>query len=241
MLGIFGKSAPRKCSVPESSQKWIEQAFPSLVEFFGDEKIRNKKVLVPHHTDFPIRYDGQPATAWDTLHIVAMQMDAHPDDITLDIYADERNALSTGAPTGDKIYLGTDENTNSPATDDLIRQEDGKFHLLLEKRKLTDPERMVAYFAHQVSLIKLMDSHHQPEDLHRLADMATMMFGLGIFNANASFRFTPDGYLKQREWGYALALFAQFRGEKDPGWAKYLTPNIRSDLSKSQAYLKDQY
>lgn len=195
----------------------------------------------PGNVLFPIRYDGQTTPAWDTLHIVATQMDVHPDDIMLDIYADERNALSTGAPTGTKIYLGTEENTSSPATDDLSRQEDGKFHLLLEKRKLTDPERMVAYFAHQVSLIKLMESHQQSEDLHRLADMATMMFGLGIFNANASFRFTPDGYLKQREWGYALALCAQFRGEKEPEWAKYLTPNIRSDLSKSQAYLKEQY
>src|SRR5258708_2761404 len=116
MLGLFGKRSPQKCPIPESSQKWLEQAFPPLVQHFGEEKIRAKKVLVPHHTDFPIRYDGETSAAWETLEIIAAQTEVHPHLVTLDFYEDEKTDLSTGSPTGSKLYLGSDANTN-PVTE----------------------------------------------------------------------------------------------------------------------------
>ncbi|HVW63174.1 MAG TPA: hypothetical protein VHC48_24150 [Puia sp.] len=239
MFGLFGKSnAPHKCPIPVASQKWIDTAFPFLAKLFGEEKIKNRKVLIPHISDFPIRYDGEEKTAWDTLHIIAARMEVDPNDIVLDIYADATAAVSTGSPLGTKVSLGSYENPDN--TDAYTgRQEDGKLHILLEAQRLTDPERMVAYLAHEIARMRLMESP-QPEDDHRLADMTTMIFGLGIFNANASFYSPKRGYVLQREWGYALALFARLRGEKDPGWIKHLTPNIRSDFAKSQAYLDDR-
>lgn len=239
MFGLFGKSnAPHKCPIPEASQKWIETAFSFLVKLFGEVSVKNRKVLVPHLSDFPIRYDGGEKPAWDTLHIIAAQMEADPNDIVLDIYADETSAVSSGSPLGTKVFLGSYENPDH--TDAYTgRQEDGRFHIWLEAQRLMDPERMVAYLAHEIARMRLMESP-QPEDDHRLADMTTMIFGLGIFNANASFHSPKKGYVLQREWGYALALFARLRGEKDPDWVKYLIPNIRPDFAKSQAYLDDR-
>jgi len=235
MLSIFGKSSPRKCPIPEASQKWIETAFPFLIQFFGEEKIKHKKVLVPHYTDFPIRYNGGPQPAWDTLHIIAAQMEVDPDSIMLDIYTDVTRTLSTGSHMGGRFYLGSDDNPDTePAYQG--RQQDGKLHIGLEERKLSDPERLVAYIAHEIARMRLMESL-QPEDSHQLADLTTMLFGLGVFNSNASFYGAKNGYVLQREWGYALALFARLRNEKDPVWTKHLTPNIRSDFAKSQTYL----
>jgi len=45
--------------------------------------------------------------------------------------------------------------------------------------------------------------------------------------------------LKQREWGYALALYAYFREEGNSEWIKYLTPNIKSDFIKSMDFIND--
>jgi len=241
MLGLFGKSGPHKCPIPESSQKWIESAFPFLVKLFGEEKVRQGKVLVPHHSDFPIRYNGDPQSAWDTLHIVAARMEIDPGDVMLDLYTDGTTSVSTGSPMGTKFFLGSDENTDSTDARPSYhgRQEDGKLHISLEAQKLADPERMVAYLAREIARMRLMESPMH-EDNYKLADLTTMVFGLGVFNANASFLYAGKGLVLQREWGYALALFARLRGEKDPDWAKYLTKNIRSDFDKSQAYLKDR-
>lgn len=238
MLGIFGKSAPRKCPIPEASQKWIETAFPFLIRLFGEEKIKHKKVLVPHYTDFPIRYDGGTQPAWDTLHIIAAQMEVDPDSITLDIYTDVTRTLSTGSHMGGKFYLGSDDSADNPDNEPAYqgRQQDGKLHIVLEERKLSDPERLVAYIAHEIARMRLMESL-QPEDNHQLADLTTMLFGLGVFNANASFYIARKEYVLQREWGYALALFARLRNEKDPAWTNHLTPNIRSEFAKSQKFL----
>lgn len=241
MLSLFGKSSPRKCPIPKASQKWIETAFPFLVSLYGEEKIKHKKVLIPHYTDFPIRYDGGSKSAWDTLEIIAIQMEVDPDSIMLDIYADGTTSVSTGSPTGDKFFLGSyeDAGDTDPNPPYRGRQKDGKLHIMLEEQKLSFPERLVAYIAHEIARMRLMESPH-PGDDHQLADLTTMMLGLGVFNSNASFYTIRKGYVLQREWGYALALFAQLRREKDPAWAKHLTPNIRSDFSKSQAYLKEK-
>lgn len=45
------------------------------------------------------------------------------------------------------------------------------------------------------------------------------------------------GYLKQQEWGYALALYAYYREEKVFDWTAYLSPNIRSYFKKSMEYI----
>jgi len=244
MFGLFGKRSPPQCPVPETSRQWLDRSFPFLIQRFGEEDIKHKKILVPHYTDFPIRYDGNESTAWDTLHILTGQMGVSSKDITLDIYEGER----TGIGGNQTIYLGNYKNVNPTEMDISQKQEDGKYHIGIEKKFLTDPEGLVAWLAHDLARIRLTE-HPQPEESKMLADLATVVFGIGVFNANASYRekqtldswgYQRVGYLKQREWGYALALFAQLREEKDPAWAKHLTPNIRSDFSKSQAYLEDK-
>jgi len=134
-------------------------------------------------------------------------MEVMPGTVVLDIYTDETRAISTGSPTGAQIFLGSDGDTDNGDAGSAYRgrQEDGKLHIWLEKRRLTDPERRVPYLAHEIARMLLMESP-QPQDDPRLAEMTTMMFGLGVFNANASFYSARNGYILQREWGYALAL-----------------------------------
>ena len=241
--------APRPCPVPEASQIWLENAFSLLIDLFGEAPIRSRKILVPHHTDFPIRYNGDAGAAADTLRIVAPQMEVDPNEILLNFYEDGKSSVSTGSPFNSYIPMTGYKNLSASAGLYWGRQEDGKYHIWLEKRNLIDPEGLVATLAHEIAHIKLLGEGKIDENDEPLTDLTTIIFGFGIFNANACFReyktfnswgYSQGGYLKQREWGYALALFAQLREEKDPDWTKYLTKNIQSDFSKSQAYLEDQ-
>jgi len=79
-----------------------------------------------------------------------------------------------------------------------------------------------------------------------LTDLTTIVFGLGIFNANAAFQTTAgfdswgwskSGYLSQMEWGYALALFAYIREEEEPAWIEFLTRNVKSDFRQSLKFI----
>jgi len=236
MLGLFTKRSPRQCPITAFSHTWLEKNFPFLVQRFGEEEIKHKKILVPNFTDFPVRYDGSDTSAWDTLQILAARMGVPSDSIALDIYKGERT----------RVVCGHADST--PSEKDIPKKElDGKYHIGMEKKMLADPQGLVAWLAHDLARIRLIE-HPSPQEGKRLADLCTVVLGLGIFNANVSFRETQTatawgyeriGYLKQCEWGYALALFARLRGEKDPAWAKHLTQNIRSDFSKSQAYLEE--
>jgi len=249
MFGLFSKRDPNECPIPLSSRDKLEKSFAWLLDSFENSAIKRKTILTPHHHDFPIRYDGTEEPAHATLAIVAGQMEVDPAAIQLDFYNDGNKSLSAGSPWGGKIHLGTYQNIHQTAGLYWGKEEDGKYHIWLEKRKLTQPEALVATLAHEIAHIKLLGEERIAENDEFLTDLTTIIFGLGIFNANAAFRFysgfdgwaySKQGYLTQREWGYGLALFARLRGEQAPAWASFLTTNIRSDLSKSLSWLAAQ-
>ncbi|GAO42741.1 hypothetical protein FPE01S_01_17590 [Flavihumibacter petaseus NBRC 106054] len=218
------------CPVDEDVRIWIERYFQVLLEIFGKENTLGRKVLVPRRSDFPIRYDGSERAAHETLSIVATQMEVPVEQITLDFFEDHLGAITEGSPGG--LYWG--------------KGEEGKFEISLVRRKLDDPEGMVAMLAHEIAHIKLLGENRIEENDELLTDLATIFFGLGVFSANAAFKAYYDykyygwsqaGYLTQMEWGYALALFAYIRGESQPFWANHLCDNVKADFIQGQNFI----
>jgi hypothetical protein len=248
MFGFSKKDKQPSCPIPEERRKWLEHAFDWLVAAFGEGLIRGRRVLVPHHSDFPIRYDGTHASALDTVAIIARQMEIDPGEIELFFYEDGIREIAAG-DLGNRIYTageGRDGSLQSTSGRYMGRQDDGKFHIALQEKRLREPEYMVATLAHELSHIKLLGEERLQENDEQLTDINTVIFGLGIFNANAAFSTFQDfrssgwrklGYLTQMDWGYVLALFARLRGENDPEWAKHLCKNVKSDFTKSCRYL----
>jgi hypothetical protein len=261
MLSIFKKTPP-KSPLKDHRRQWVEETFQQLTKTFHPQAIIGRKVLVPHYSDFPIRYNGDPQTAIDTLDIVASQMAIDPGEIELIIYDDTRNQLSTGSPTGGKLILGSESggstDSEPPAEEPWPeRNEAGKVPLSLKQSRLKSPELMVANIARELAKIKLLEVEEarlttlpgtpvvsgSPERDEALADCTTLIFGLGVFNANAAFmsqnlRLTGKGArMTQMEWGYGLALLAHLRNEKTPAWTEHLVKNIKSDFLKSEQYI----
>lgn len=234
------------CPVSEHTRLWLESAF--LLDFFGKENMEQRTVLIPSPSAFPILYDGTEQSARDTLKIVATQMEVASDSVQLFFYDDRVREVSTGSPFGGKIYLQLHQGDQIAAGVYWGRAEDGKFEVWLNRKNLSDPERLVATLAHEIAHIKLLGENRIRENDEPLTDLTTVIFGLGVFNANVAFQTTKtfesygwesSGYLTQMEWGYALALFAHLRGERSPEWIHLLTPNVKSDFLLGQKFILD--
>lgn len=248
LFELFNKKYPNRCPISYDNRIWLEKSFSLLLDIFDKEKIKQTKILIPLYSNFPIKYNGDTQTAFDTLKIVAKQMEVEFDEIQLNLYDESVNEISTGSPWGGHIFLNFDNNDKGSAGLYWGKQADNKYYIGLERRKLTQPENMVATLAHELAHIKLLGENKIEANDEKLTDLTTVIFGIGIFNANASFQtfrsidssgWRKMGYLTQMEWGYALSLLAHIRGEKTPNWIEYLTLNVKGDFTQGQRFIEN--
>ncbi|HLZ89702.1 MAG TPA: hypothetical protein VKQ52_20755 [Puia sp.] len=243
MFGLFKKDAAPESPLKDHRRQWVEEAFQQLTRTFHRQSILVRKVLTPHYSDFPIRYNGDPQTARDTLDIVVAQMEIDPTEIELSFYDDTINQVSTGSPSGGKLTMSPADGEQPSDEPIYTKKEEGKYPVTVRTSRLQSPEAMVATLARELAYIKLLGESHITEPDAALIDLTTVIFGLGIFNANAAFtsqnlRITgKNARLTQMEWGYGLALFAHLRKEKKPAWIDHLVRNIKSDFLKSEQYI----
>lgn len=236
------------CPVTEQNRLWLEEGFLLLSDLFDPEHIQHRGILIPHYDSFPVKYDGTEQSAHETTKIVSMQMEVAFERIELDFYDDGVTAISTGTPAGDEIFLKTVAGSKQSAGLYEGVTESGQYKIWLNRKQLSHPESMVATLAHEIAHIKLLGENRIDQNNEFLTDLTTIIFGLGIFNANAAFQtykgfryygWQRQGYLTQMQWGYALALFAYIRGERSPAWIKHLTPNVKGDFLRGQSFIEE--
>ncbi|MCG7856948.1 hypothetical protein MD537_08220 [Flavihumibacter sediminis] len=246
MFGLFSNKNNNVCPLDEEMRLWMENAFLWLATQFGQDTILSKKVLAPTPQDFPIRYDGSQTSLIKTAEIVATQMDINIDEVNLQTYDENIKAFDGGM--GHRLFTEVDKTSNEKLAAGLYfdKNKNGKYGIFIEQANLSQPENLVATLAHEFSHIKILGEKRLDFNDEQLTDLTPVILGFGIFNANASFRFYQGsdgwghnsvGYLKQQEWGYALALYAYYREEQSPEWVKHLTKNIQSDFKKSEAFI----
>jgi len=246
MLGMFSKKQNNECPIDPGMRLWMENAFLWLAEQFGQDNIATRPMLLPTPDHFPIRYDGSTESLAKTSEIVALQMEIDIHEIALDVY--EQNIQEFSGDFGHRIWTEVDNDSDEKLSAGLFfdKNEQGKYEIFIEKKNLNDPENLVATLAHEFAHVKLLGEKRLDFNDELLTDLTPVVFGLGIFNANSSFKEHKSfdsyghnslGYLKQREWGYALALYAFYRQEENPDWVKFLTPNIKSDFKKSTGFI----
>jgi tetratricopeptide (TPR) repeat protein len=247
MFGFFRKNN-NECPVNEDTREWMERCILWLTNSFGKENIRARKIIVPNFDNFPIKYNGQPQTAFETMKIVARQMEINPEEIHIDIYREGQREIDTGSVMGNRMFLQNKEGEKYSGGLYFGKQDDGKYHIAMEESKLKDPLQIVATLSHELSHIKLLGEKRIKQNNEHLTDLTTVIFGLGIFNANVSFQtknsydswsWSKSGYLSQMEWAYALALFAHIREEENPDWINFLSRNIKSDFIKSANFIRN--
>ncbi len=241
MPGFFSRNKNVECPLDQQTRLWMEYAFLWLIDMFGKEIIINKEILLPDVKHFPIRYDGSAATLVQTAEIVALQMDIDINEINLQLYKDKIHTV------GSDTFTETNKSSGHHAAGLYFEKDEReKYDVFIEESSLQIPENMVALLAYGFASVILLRDKRTGSNHKFLSDLCTVLFGLGIFNANASFRWFKNfhswgyesiGYLKQPHWAYALALYAFYRGEVTPLWINYLSPNVKADFKRSEAYI----
>jgi hypothetical protein len=120
---------------------------------------------------------------------------------------------------------------------------------------LSDPLQLVATFAHELAHYRLASRRTAPpggEELEEPAtDLAAAYLGFGVFGANAAFRFQQhgdafsqgwsggrSGYLGERHWVFALAVFCAMTGADAAAARARLKPSLQGPFAKACAYLE---
>lgn len=119
---------------------------------------------------------------------------------------------------------------------------------------VSDPHALVATLAHELAhylLTSLPDLPPGGKDAEEFAtDLATVYLGFGLFGANCAFRYqqhqdfmsqgwswSRQGYLSEREWAFALAVFFRLRDEDVEAAKPWLKAHLFGELKKASASL----
>jgi hypothetical protein len=223
----------------------------------GRSRMLQAKVILPDAEHFPDPYDKTPTSAEMLFQRMCGYVQVDPARIELEIFPDETEELREVLP----YWSGSSGGCAGLYTHDTVahcnekRGDKGNQHMLVALRStlLKDAVPLVATVAHELGHVILLGGglmapatpDHEP-----LTDLLTVFLGLGIFTANSAARFRQYqderrqgwsmqrlGYLRQEVYGYALARFAAERGENKPGWARYLSTNVRAYFKRSRSWL----
>ncbi len=246
MFGI----APKAPVSPEA-QQWVEDSFAWLIGQYGREFLQSLPVIQPTEEFFPEDFHPTDASIQATLVRLCGFMHVRPERVTLEIFDDDQEDLKKALRT----TLPHREDSSSGAAG-TYRENTGaeRFLITVKRSKSADPVTLIATLAHELAHVLLLGEgrlDHDAPDMEPLTDLATVFWGLGIFNANSAARFQQHddgtkrgwsfqrlGYLSEPMFAYALAVFAWERGEKKPLWAKHLRLNVGTYFRQSLKVLE---
>ena len=132
---------------------------------------------------------------------------------------------------------------------------DGEAIITYDPATLGEPAKLVATLAHELAHYLLHTVREElpgGEEMHEFAtDLATVFLGFGLFTANQSFNFRQHGdtfsqgwqtsglgYLRERDWALALAIFSELRDEPVALLKSKLKPHLYSDVASASRYLR---
>ncbi|CAN5646025.1 hypothetical protein BH24ACI3_BH24ACI3_08280 [soil metagenome] len=236
----------RKCPVDDETREWMDHSFQWLIDELGADVLLGAEVILPTEEFFPDVYNGSEASIRKMAERICQFMDVDPEMIVLQFFEGEgRERIHPLAADGEG-------RTHALGTYHMNRR--GKYSMSLNTDQATNPEMMVATIAHELGHVILLGEGRLDEDYEAhepLTDLLTVVYGMGIFNANSSFVFeqwtnqqfqgwsaSGAGYLSEEAFGYALALYAHLRGEVKPEWAKHLKTNLRAYLNAGTKFIK---
>ena len=237
-----------KCPIDDQTRIWVDDRMEWLDNQFGLEQWWNMPLIEPTDEFFPDPFDSSEASVRRMLDRICRYMGVDPDRIILRLYADGRDRkLTSHLPLHQ-------ESQGAAGTYAEGASEDGRSIVSIARSTTGHAAPLVAVIAHELAHARhLGEKRISPDepDHEDTTDLATVFFGLGVFNANAvaqfqqwstgnmsGWRSSRIGYLDEPIFGYALALWAYVRGLDHPTWMRLLRPGPRAAMSQSSKYLQ---
>lgn len=225
------------CPIDVDTQQWIDARASWILHQFGWERIHNCPAIVPTTEFFPDPFRESEAGAQVMLEQLCTYLGLDSSSIQLGFFYE-----------GERVDGG-------PTAAGLFQQNEGpQFRVWIEYSVLSNPVGLAATMVHELCHVHLLGHGRltSDEDDHEpLTDLLAIFLGLGVILANSVLRDTTErmgpfetwrirrqGYLTMPMCGYALAMFAQIRGEQSPKWTNFLRPDVRDAFQKSQSYFQ---
>ncbi len=226
---MFGWLKPT-CPVDLKEKVWTEVNLSRLVEHWGWQRLREAAVILPTSAFFDLPDGDQPIDTQRLMTTVCQYMGANRERLQLEL------APAESLVNGRDEYIG-----DQTATVRLARfwQE--------------DLESLIGVLAHYAALDRLLREgicSRDEADLGWLADLASVFLGMGIFGANSAVKQRNGGNgvgsgwqirarqkLPARMFGYAMAILATARGERQPAWASWLGEDAADTFQRGRRYL----
>jgi len=240
----MGWFTPR-CPVGAEDKVWIEESMLWLIEEFGADTLRDCTVILPTDEFFPDPFSEEEDDVRTLVDRVCGYMGVSPGRVELNFFTDEDAALRLEMPSCESSGAGVAGH---------YQKRRGNYVISIESALARDPTTLVATIAHELGHARLLGEarlHAGHEDHEPLTDLLTVFLGMGVFTGNAVFSFRQwtgafsqgwqterRGYLTEEMCGYALGLFAWLRGERNPGWAKYLEGSAGAFFKDAHKYLE---
>ncbi len=233
-----------RCPVDRATRSWVDARMNWLASQFGLDRWWTGQAVEPTDEFFPDAYDCSEHAVEIMLLRICELMEVDADRIALRLYSEDQsvnfgNGLRT-VPQRKKGSAGMYSNDNREV-------------ISIESSELADPTIVAATLAHELSHVRLLGENRltgEEHDHEQLTDLATVFFGMGIFNANATVFYKQSvnhgfsewksgrlGYLSESTFGYALGLWTFVRGEDSPAWLRHLRPGVRKIVRQTVRYL----
>jgi hypothetical protein len=219
-----------KCPVNTWEKAWTETRMRWLADQFGIDRLLRAEVILPTEEHFPDAYNGTPADARQIMHRLCKYMKIDPQGMRLVVSADEKMPGAAG-----------------------LYEQGRRTTIRVAQSQLANPQQLIATLTHELSHELLLGGGlltRDVEDHEWVTDLLPAFLGIGIFAANSVlheeywtdgqlswWRIGKQGYLPARIFGYAFALFAFVRDEREPEWARYLRLDAAAALRDGLRYL----
>lgn len=238
-----------RCHVSPDEKAWVERRMLWLNQQFGPAPIR-RTPLDPTSELLPKKWDASYDAGADLFNRLCTFMLVDPATLHLHFYSNSETHEKGSDRAGESHSSGPAGLYYAPQQE---RQESRKRIIALEEEGLRHPPSLAATICHELAHVHLLGGNRlQPDeqDGEPLTDLLTVYFGAGILTANAAFQFSQwqsathqgwnarrQGYLSEQLYGYGLACFSWYRGDRDARWRKHLRQNIEYYFSDSIHFL----
>jgi hypothetical protein len=240
LKGLFG----RRTFLEEGLEEWCFDAWGWLMHNLGGASHLAATPLVLANTDyFPLTATEGEARAAFLFDQVKALMGMSEWDCEL-----QPRLANNSAQVGEFWFL------QSGAAAGTFQVKGGRAIITYAADMVRDPRSLIAVFAHELCHYRLAGfGPTSPRDRivnELLTDLAVAYFGFGAFAANAAFSFQQhldtfgqgwrtrhQGYLSERTWAFAVALFLTLKDEAGAARAA-LKPNIGKMTAKAERYLQ---
>jgi hypothetical protein len=235
--------------ITEADKHWVEESLLWLVELFTPEVFRSLKTITPDKQYFDRHFTGTEEDADFILETLAGIMNIKPWEIQLMYFSNKPTKFSEGISESPSAKL---KGGWTSKESELVDKGFGSKEIWIELEQINDPGALIAIISVELAKYKLISEYLVEDHIDLFADLTSLVFGFGIFRANAYFKFaqwqgnTHHGWQMKKSAGlpepiiaYAMAWLAHYRNE-DVSWTHFLNKTVRKYFEKSYAYISNE-